>query len=192
MKYKKHFIINITLFLFVMSIPSYSYEQKPEEILGAIFKAVAQLKEHSKYKIKKIVIRNLPIHQSNGFTWDPLNGAPDVYFTLSTTDQPQSILFKSCVAANLDPLTNVNHSLGEQFPQINILPQDFFTFNDMNKMLLFKFYDKDVQGLNISQDDFMGLVVFNPKIYVNEPNKYPDWVLLKNENIDIKLELEWL
>lgn len=179
------------IFLFMLLIPAYSYEQNAKEVIEAIVKAVDNLKNHSRFRIKNITIRNLPTHKPDGFSWDPLNGAPDVYYTIKYVKDPQAI-FTSSVALNLNPLANVNYSLGEQYPQINPLPEDVFTFNSLDKMLIISFWDKDSQGLNISQDDFMGLLVFNPKMYTYEPNKYPGLVILRDGDLAIRIELEWL
>ena len=106
----------------------------------------------------------------SGFNWDnmPFDIWPDVYLKIGKNG------FKRKVYKNL------------LSPGISWSLQKPYVINDLDQVTEFSFFDEDA-GINISKDDFMGSVQFNPNAYPSHPTR----VILKQPGITVELWLRW-
>lgn len=110
----------------------------------------------------------MPSKKSDGFSWDPLGGNPDIYFKIGQND------IKRIVKQNASTTEPTFWDL-----------QRPYTINNLNQQVEIYFYDEDEMG----KDDFIGSVTFNPISH-----KGISYVTLEgggNRYMKVTLTVEW-
>ncbi len=120
--------------------------------------------------INLVSLVEFPEKKPSGFNWDnmPFDIWPDVYLKIGKNG------FKRKVYKNLLS-GGISWSL-----------QKPYVINDLSQVTELSFFDEDA-GINISKDDFMGSVQFNPNDYPSHPTR----VLIKEPGITVELYLSW-
>jgi hypothetical protein len=129
-------------------------------------------KYYTSVTISKVTIIDFAHKKSNGLSWDPFGGRPDIYFKIGEDG------FKRQIKKDVDIGTTPVWILQSPYVMNNI-------YSDVNIL----FYDADQEGLNISGDDYMGSVNFSPMNF-----KGQDKVIInstENPKINIQLDLIW-
>jgi hypothetical protein len=157
----------IILSIFIISIFS-----SCESVLNTLSSNNLISKNYTSATITKVTILEFSRKQANGMPWDPLGGKPDIYFKIGEDG------FKRVTKKDVELGTTPNWIL-----------QKPFTMNNIYDETTLFFYDEDQEGLNLSNDDFMGKVTFSPQNHKGLSN-----VILSsttNPQISIQLDLIW-
>jgi Ca2+-dependent lipid-binding protein len=137
--------------------------------------ASANTTTYSRVSIKAIRLDKFSDVNTNGASWDPLGGRPDIFLKLEEND------FKT----RKETFTNVFSDT----PLTWRLSQPYVMNNFMSALTI-SFYDEDELG----QDDYMGTVVFVPAQYKAGATQYPTSVTLNSiyqPSVRVTLELQW-
>jgi hypothetical protein len=120
--------------------------------------------------INLVSLVEFPEKKPSGYNWDNMlfDILPDVYLKIGKNG------FKRKVYNNL--LRG-----GISWPL-----QKPYVINDLSQVTELSFFDEDA-GINISKDDFMGSVQFNPSAYPSHPTR----VIIKEPGITVELYLSW-
>jgi hypothetical protein len=120
--------------------------------------------------INLVSLVEFPEKKPSGFNWDnmPFDIWPDVYLKIGKNG------FKRKVFNNL-LRGGISWSLKKPY-----------VINDLSQVTELSFFDEDA-GINISKDDFIGSVQFNPNAYPSHPTS----VIIKEPGITVELYLSW-
>ena len=145
-------------------------------LLPVIFFALAGCESLSKMTgttkssvtISAVKLVEFPSKQPSGFSWDPLGGKPDIYFTIGKGGMKRRLI------------ENATAPVEWQLQQP-------FTSSNLAQPIEITFYDKDDEGLNASKDDLIGTVQFVPSSYP----AFPSFVVLSGTGMVVQLNITW-
>ena len=171
--------ISLSFFLLLtsFSVPSLSH--------------LSNIKNYNSVRITELIVNDYPERKPNSQSWDPMGGDPDIYFNISF-QQKRNVSFESGVFQNVmhhtSQASHTSISWGDHHPDDLLLPASTFTLHRFSQVIYFNFYDRDSQGLNLSNDDYIGTVSFSPNDYIST---YPSYVIISQNGLRVRLELEW-
>jgi hypothetical protein len=148
----------------------------------SVTKTVNISNKPTKCKIKRLYVNSMPfIDPSTGSGWDS-NDGPDVFFRFLDTN------------ANNNTVLYGNESVRIQNVTPSMLPiywywnsGSYWQVPSLNDYYFIDLIDYDPY----SNNDYIGYVSYNMENYMTIQNHYPTEITLNQNNITIKLEVEW-
>jgi hypothetical protein len=125
----------------------------------------------TKIQITKIVAKTLPPFDTDGSTWDPAGGKPDVYFQINDLTS-SNVVFVSNYSSNINPTSELSLDLSGSNLLLN---------SPLNKYSIVA-WDHD----DLDSDDFMGGIQFIP---YHKGEKFPKIIQLNCSGCNTSWEL---
>jgi hypothetical protein len=136
----------------------------------------------TKCKIKRLYVNTMPfIDPSTGSGWDS-NDGPDVFFRLLDTNANHNNVLLGVASTRIQNVTPSMLPISWYWNS-----GSYWQIPTLNEFYFIDLIDYDPY----SNNDYIGYVSYNMANYMTVRNHYPTEITLNQNNITIKLEVEW-